>query len=155
MDISITIERVTFASLGDEWHDLARAELHAAYAGVSEMYGGATTVDNKVALMQRWGGGILAWTARDAGRLVGLLTGDLDDGRLLVYDFFVSGDYRRRGIGRALLGAALAEPGVREAGAEINAANVASRGLFESLGFRPARTVTWYELDSDGKPGVA
>ena len=150
MDTGIVIERVTFASLGEEWHDLARAQLHADYAGVSEMYGGARTADDKVALMQRWGGGILAWTARDLGRLVGLLTGDLDDGRLLVYDFFVSGDYRRRGIGRALLGAALAEPGVREAGAEINAANVASRGLFESLGFRLVRTVTWYELDSDG-----
>ncbi len=151
MDTGITIERVTFASLGDEWHDLARAELHADYAGVSEMYGGARTVDDKVALMQRWGGGILAWTARDAGRLVGMMTGELDDGRLLVYDFFVSNDYRRRGIGRALLGAALAEPGVREAGAEINAANVASRALFESLGFTPAQTVTWYVLRVDGE----
>ena len=33
MDTGITIERATFASLGDEWHDLARAELHAEYAG--------------------------------------------------------------------------------------------------------------------------
>ena len=155
MDTNIAIERVPFASLGDEWHALARAGYHTDYAGISELYGGATTADDKVALMQRWGAGILAWTARDAGRLVGLLTGDLDAGRLLVYDFFVSGDYRRRGIGRALLGAALAEPGGRAAGAEINAANVASRTLFESLGFRPAQTVTWYVLDVDGEPGAA
>ena len=69
----ITIERVPFASLGDEWHDLARAGFHADYAGVSEMYGGgAATAEAKIALMHRWGGGIQAWTARHAGRLVGL-----------------------------------------------------------------------------------
>ena len=94
----ITIERVPFASLGDEWHDLARAGFHADYAGVSEMYGGgAATANDKIALMRRWGGGILAWTARDDGRLVGLLTGDVDGEELTIYDFFVDAAYRRRG----------------------------------------------------------
>lgn len=144
---AIKIERVPFASLGDEWHDLVRAGFHADYAGVSEMYGGgADSAEAKIALMHRWGGGILAWTAREAGRLVGLLTGDVDGEALTIYDFFVDAAYRRQGVGRALVGAALAEPGVRAAAAEVNADNVASRTLFEALGFRPVRTVTWYAL---------
>ncbi len=151
MDTSIVIERVLFASLGDEWHALARAGYHTDYAGISELYGGATTADDKVALMQRWGGSILAWTARDAGRLIGLLTGDLDGDRLVIYDFFVDEAYRRRGIGQALVDTALSEPGLREAAAEVNAANVASRALFEALGFTAARTVSWYVLGLDGE----
>ena len=92
----ITIERVPFASLGDEWHEMARAGFHADYAGVSEMYGGgADSAEAKIALMHRWGGGIQAWTARDAGRLVGLLTGNLDGDELTIYDFFVDGAYQR------------------------------------------------------------
>jgi ribosomal protein S18 acetylase RimI-like enzyme len=151
MDIDIVIERVSFASLGDEWHDLARAGYHADYAGISELYGGATTAGDKVALMQRWGRGILAWTARDAGRLVGLLTGDLDGDRLIIYDFFVDGAYRRRGIGHALVSTALRAPGLRQAAAEVNVANFASRALFEALGFTAARTVSWYVLAVDGE----
>lgn len=161
MDTTITIERVPFASLGDEWHDLARAGYHADYAGVSEMYGGgAATADDKIALMRRWGGGILAWVARDgsrrdAGRLVGLLTGDVDGEELTIYDFFVDAAHRRRGIGRALVGAALAEPGLRAAAAEVNTANAASRALFEALGFAPVRTVSWYARrlnEAEGAP---
>ena len=151
MDTSIVIERVLFASLGDEWHALARAGYHTDYAGISELYGGATTADAKVALLQRWGGSILAWTARDAGRLIGLLTGDLDGDRLIIYDFFVDEAYRRRGIGQALVDTALSEPGLRAAAAEVNAANVASRELFEALGFTAARTVSWYVLGLDGE----
>ncbi len=150
MEPSIVIERVPFASLGDEWHALVRDGYHAEYAGVSEMYGGgAATAGDKLALMQRWGGGILAWTAREGGRLIGLLTGDLEDSILTIYDFFVDSAQRRRGIGRALLDAALSEPGVREAGAEINMGNSASRALFESLGFEPVRTVSWYVFRPD------
>ncbi len=151
MDTNIAIERVPFASLGDEWHALARAGYHTDYAGISELYGGATTADDKVALMQRWGGSILAWTARDAGRLIGVLTGDLDGDRLIVYDFFVAGAYRRQGIGQALVKTALSEPGLRQAAAEVNVANVASRMLFEALGFTAARTVSWYVLGLDGE----
>ena len=152
----ITIERVPFASLGDEWHDLARAGFHADYAGVSEMYGGgAATANDKIALMRRWGGGILAWTARDGGRLVGLLTGDVDGEELTIYDFFVDAAYRRRGVGRALVGAALGEPGVRAAAAEINTSNAASRALFEALGFAPVRTVSWYARRLDVGEGAS
>lgn len=151
----ITIERVPFASLGDEWHEMARAGFHADYAGVSEMYGGgADSAEAKIALMHRWGGGIQAWTARHAGRLVGLLTGDLDGDELTIYDFFVDGAYQRRGIGRALVGAALGEPGVRAAAAEVNVDNGASRALFEALGFEPVRTVSWYARRLDQEDGA-
>ena len=150
MEPSIVIEYVPFGALGDEWHALVRDGYHADYAGVSEMYGGgAATADAKLALMQRWGGGILAWTAREGGRLIGLLTGDLEDSILTIYDFFVDSAHRRRGLGRALLDAALSEPGVREASAEINMVNSASRALFESLGFEPVRTVSWYTFRLD------
>ena len=37
MDTSIVIERILFASLGDEWHALARAGYHTDYAGIREL----------------------------------------------------------------------------------------------------------------------
>ena len=141
---SITIERVPFASLGDEWHNLVRDGYHADYAGMGELYGGVATAEDKIVQMVRWGRDIEAWTARAGGRLVGVLTGDLDGSRLTIYDFFVDRAFQRRGIGRALLEAALATTGVSHVAAEVNAANAASRALFEAIGFRPARTVSWY-----------
>ena len=150
MDKELTIARVSFRALGDEWHDLVRAGYHDDYNGMGEMYSGVTTVENKIGQMRHWGEGIDAWTARNDGRLVGILTADLDGEALTVYDFFVDPAYRRRGIGRALLTAALATPGVRQVAAEINLANTASRRLFESLGFAPRHTVGWYIRDGGG-----
>lgn len=144
MDTTIAVERVAFAALGDEWHALVRDGYHADYAGMGELYGGVVTIADKIDQMRHWGEGIDAWTARDAGRLVGLLTADVAGDQLTVYDFFVDPGRRRRGIGRALLAAALATPGVRQAAAEVNMANVASRALFEAFGFAPAHTVSWY-----------
>ena len=144
MDKTTAIERLPFARLGEEWHPLVRDGYHADYAGMGEMYDGVATVEDKIDQMHRWGGGIDAWTARDGGRLVGLLTGDVEDDRLTIYDFFVDPAYRRQGIGRALLAEALATPGVRHVAAEINAANVASLSLFASFGFAPQRTVSWF-----------
>jgi len=144
---TIAIERVSFESLGDEWYDLVRDGYHADYAGMGERYTGVTTAEDKIAQMLRWGTGIDAWTARRAGRLVGVLTGDVDGDHLTVYDFFVAPAFRGQGVGRALLDAALSVPGVRAYAAEINVANVASRGLFESRGFRPVQTVSWYTLE--------
>lgn len=143
---TITFDRVPFASLGDEWHAPAREGYHADYAGIWEMYDMVNTPEEKIDRMQRWGGDIAAWTARDGGRLVGILTGDLEDDRLVIYDFFVAGTHRRRGIGRALLAAALAEPGLREIAAEINLANAASKALFASSGFELAGAVGWYVM---------
>ncbi|HOU40952.1 MAG TPA: GNAT family N-acetyltransferase [Promineifilum sp.] len=154
MDRELTLARVAFRALGDEWHDLVRAGYHDDYNGMGELYSGVTTVEDKIAQMQRWGEGIDAWTARDDGRLAGILTAAVDDDTLTVYDFFVDPAYQRRGIGRTLLTTALATPGVRQAAAEINLANAASRRLFESLGFAPQQTVGWYiragEEGSDG-----
>jgi len=142
---SFPIERLPFGALPiDEWAALVRDGYHDQYAGMGEMYSGVASVKDKIRQMRRWGEGILAWTARDDGRLVGLLTGDLDGDHLTVYDFFIDRGYRRRGIGRALLEAALAEPGLREAAAEINLDNAASRALFESEGFRLAMAVGWF-----------
>ncbi len=142
----IAIARVRFASLGDEWHDLVRQGYHADYAGIFELYDELADAGDKIERMVRWGRGILAWTARESGRLVGIMTGDLDDGRLVIYDFIVDEALRQRGIGRALLEAALREPGLREVAAEVNAANSASRALFEALGFAPEASVLWYVL---------
>jgi ribosomal protein S18 acetylase RimI-like enzyme len=143
---TISFDRVPFVSLGGEWHALAREGYHADYAGIWEMYDLVNTPEEKIDRMRRWGGDIEAWTARDGGRLVGLLTGDLEGDRLIIYDFFVTGTHRRRGIGRALLAAALAEPGLREVAAEVNLDNAASRALFESAGFELAGAVGWYVM---------
>jgi ribosomal protein S18 acetylase RimI-like enzyme len=143
---NITIEQVPFAALGSEWHRLVVEGYHADYAGMWEMYDEVVAAEDKIDRMHRWGGGIMAWTARDGGKLVGLLTGDLEDDRLIIYDFFVAGTHRRRGIGRALLAAALAEPGLREIAAEINLGNAASKALFESAGFKLAGAIGWYVL---------
>ncbi len=152
--LSFTIERLSFGALPvDEWALLVRDGYHDHYTGMGEMYGGVASVEDKIRQMRRWGEGILAWTARDAGRLVGLLTGDLDGDHLTVYDFFVDRGYRRRGIGRALLAAALAEPGLREAAAEINLDNAASRALFESEGFRLAAAVGWFTRGPEERSG--
>lgn len=154
--MTLTVERVPFESLGDEWHPLVRAGYHPDYLGIFELYDEINTAETKIDRMRRWGRGIVAWTARDSGRLVGILTGDLDGDRLTVYDFFVLPEARRRGIGRSLLDAALAEPGLRMVAAEVNAANAAPRALFESRGFREARTIGWYvwSLETDGPPGA-
>jgi RimJ/RimL family protein N-acetyltransferase len=132
--------------LGDEWHGLVVEGYHADYAGMWEMYDGVVAAEDKINRMHRWGGGISAWTARDDGKLVGLLTGDREDDRLIIYDFFVAGTHRRRGIGRALLAAALAEPGLREVAAEINLGNTASIALFEAAGFELTGAIGWYVL---------
>jgi ribosomal protein S18 acetylase RimI-like enzyme len=143
--LPLPIERLPFGALPrEEWAALVRDGYHGHYSGMGEMYGGVASVEDKIRQIVRWGEGILAWTARDEGRLVGLLTGDLDDGHLTVYDFFVAHSHRRRGVGRALLEAALAEPGLRAAAAEINLDNAASRALFESEGFRLVVAVGWF-----------
>lgn len=156
MNDSLVIDQVLFRSLGDEWHALVREGYHADYAGIFELYDTLVTPEQKIDRMVRWGGGIYAWTAREDGRLVGILTGDLDGDRLIIYDFFVAGSHRRRGIGRALLSEAVGQPGLREVAAEINAGNAASRALFESLGFAAAQSVLWYvrrpEPGEEGQP---
>ena len=144
VETEILYSRDLFAALGEEWHALVRDGYHSDYAGMGEMYGGVRTAEDKIAQMVHWGNGIAAWTARDGGRLVGLLTGDLDGERLIIYDFFVNHAYRRRGIGRALLNTALAEPGLNEVAAEINLDNAASLALFEAAGFAPVRRVGWF-----------
>ncbi len=156
MDENLTISRGSFAALGDAWHDLVRAGYHNDYNGMGEMYSGVASAEDKIAQMRRWGEALDAWTAWDNGRLAGILTAEVSGDALRVYDFFVDPAYRRRGIGRGLLAAALAMPGVRAAAAEINAANAGSRALFEALGFVPRQTVSWYVRagggDGDGHP---
>ncbi len=152
-ETEIVYRRGEFAALGDEWHALVRDGYHADYAGMGEMYGGVNTAEEKISQMRRWGNGIAAWTARDGDRLIALLTGDLDGERLIIYDFFVHQAYRRRGIGRALLAAALAEPGLRQAAAEINLDNAASLALFEAAGFARVRRVGWFARRADGPAG--
>ena len=145
----LMIKRIPLGALGDEWHDLVRDGYHTDYAGMGELYAHVETAEEKIVQMQRWGEGIEAWTAREGGRLVGMLTGDVGGEQLTIYDFFVARSHRGRGIGRELLATALATPDVRRFAAEINVANTASRALFESCGFRPARTVSWYVRDED------
>jgi ribosomal protein S18 acetylase RimI-like enzyme len=73
--------------------------------------------------------------------LTGVLSHErADDGALDVCRLVVDPGFHRRGIGRALVGAAIAAAGRRALTVSTGAANVPARTLYEQLGFRLVRT---------------
>lgn len=71
---------------------------------------------------------------RPAGFLVGCIAAD----ELEILNLAVHGDYRRQGLGRRLVGEALArarERGVRRCWLEVRAANQEAREFYRALGF--------------------
>jgi ribosomal-protein-alanine N-acetyltransferase len=76
------------------------------------------------------------WIAREGGRAVGFVSARrvLDELHLLA--LAVEPARRRRGVGRALVAALLAdEPSVREVQLEVRAGNEAARAFYAALGF--------------------
>jgi ribosomal-protein-alanine N-acetyltransferase len=83
--------------------------------------------------------GEFAWAAESAGRVVGYLFGRVAADEAEVLNIAVHPDYRRRGIARALLTAALdgfGSGGARNAYLEVRAANEEAQAFYRNMGFR-------------------
>jgi len=85
--------------------------------------------------------GVLVDDPRAKSRLAGYLLARTIAGEGEVLTLGVHPDYRRAGLGRALLAAGIArmvEAGARVVFLEVRESNRAARALYESAGFRPA-----------------
>lgn len=145
---AVTFARSPWSEVRDRrpWPALVHAAFHAAYLGIGEAYGGVSDVGDKVAAMSRYADDLLACTASAGEDLVGLLAGEADAARLVIYDLFVAPAFRRRGIGRKLVETAIAECQARVVAAEVNRDNTASRALLESMGFLRTRSCDRVEV---------
>ena len=84
----------------------------------------------------------------DSAPIVGYIVARETAGELHINNFAVRQEYRRRGIGRALLDRVLGEARLRKANAaflEVRSANHAAQALYEKSGFRAiARRANYY-----------
>ncbi len=74
---------------------------------------------------------------------------DLGPGEAWIYDLYVFPPYRNSGVGRGMLGFALAflrERGFSSAYANVERGNTPSRKVFERVGFRPYKETTYLHL---------
>lgn len=86
-------------------------------------------------------GGWAVWLARSDGEPAGACC-SYDDGTAVgIYWVATLPRYRSRGVGRAVMAAALAASPGRPA---VLVATAAGQPLYASLGFRPAATAAWY-----------
>ncbi len=86
----------------------------------------------------------------DLKSIIGLFAGDVVLDELQIDNLAVKEPYRRRGIARSLLRAALLASyrrGARRAVLEVRAANLPALALYASLGFFPAGTRKGYYRD--------
>jgi ribosomal-protein-alanine N-acetyltransferase len=91
------------------------------------------------------------WVTRDAGRVVGYLcVWEIAD-ELHVTNIAVRPDARRRGIGRDLLGTAIADArarGFRVVALEVRPSNEEARALYDSFGFHVVGRRRGYYYDT-------
>ena len=92
--------------------------------------------------------------ARAAGRVIGavLVVPDVESMHVSIHSIAVDPRYRRIGLARRLLCAALApladqSPQIRTVSLEVRVANTAARALYEQLGFRVSRQMRKYYAD--------
>lgn len=143
----VTFARVLWSELAsDEWSNLVLAAFHPDFLGLGEAYTGVETAAEKLAAMAAYDDSFLIWHARCGEQLVGLATAVREYDRLLLYDVFVSPDFRRRGIARRLLEMAMQTEGVTGIETEVNQANANSQALMRSLGFTVVRSSDWLRL---------
>lgn len=143
---SIMFRRATWAELEDKWQDLVREAYHPDYNGMGESYHAVTTASQVIENMKAYIADIPVWGAWEGDILVGMLIGRIAGERLVLYDLFVSNQFRRQGIGRQLVELAIRESGARTICAEVNQENSASQALFRSLNFQRKLTSDWLEL---------
>jgi ribosomal protein S18 acetylase RimI-like enzyme len=143
----IIFRRSDWDELEGKWQAMVMENYHPTYNGMGEYYNNISTAEAKIEIMKHYISGTTAWGAWVGGRLVGVLSGKISGERLVIFDMFVSHDFRRRGIGRGLVQIAIQESGAQLVAAEINRDNSASQELFRSLSFQLRRSSDWVELD--------
>ncbi|MBI4467070.1 MAG: ribosomal protein S18-alanine N-acetyltransferase [Acidobacteria bacterium] len=100
-------------------------------------------------------GGIFCLLAEDrvGERVVGFLVGRTVPGEFEILNLAVKNEYRRQGIGRRLLGEALARAhgqGARRCWLEVRASNQPARDFYRALGFaESARRQRYYRDPED------
>lgn len=92
------------------------------------------------------------FAAEEEGELVGVILSGHDGRRAFIYHLAVAGPYRRQGIGKALVEAALAAlraEGIHKAALVVMTNNAAGNAFWERLGFttRPDLVYRNRELD--------
>ena len=92
------------------------------------------------------------FAAEEEGELVGVILSGHDGRRAFIYHLTVAGPYRRQGIGKALVEAALAAlraEGIHKAALVVMTNNAAGNAFWERLGFttRPDLVYRNRELD--------
>jgi ribosomal protein S18 acetylase RimI-like enzyme len=144
---ALTFRQAGWDELEGKWQALVQAAYHPNYNGMGEEYNAVRTADSKITLMMDYMEGTLVWTAWKDDVLVGLLIALNKAGRLLLYDLFVSSEYRRHGIGRRLVETAIADCQAKVVAAEVNRGNEASQRLFQALNFQRKVTSDWFVLE--------
>jgi ribosomal protein S18 acetylase RimI-like enzyme len=146
---TIDIRTAEWSQLEGKWQELVRDSYHPNYAGMGEAYAGIVDAEGKIAQMKHYIEGLPVWAAWASDQLAGLLMGRIDGERLVLYDLYVSGSFRRQGIGRQLVAHAIRESGAKVVTAEVNRKNSASQALFSALNFQCEATSDWLVLRLD------
>jgi ribosomal protein S18 acetylase RimI-like enzyme len=146
---TIVVLRAEWDQVEGKWQEIVRDAFHPNYIGMGEAYAGIEDAEAKIANMLHYIEGLPVWAAWAGDRLAGLLMGRIDGERLVLYDLFVSNDFRRQGIGRKLVELAIRESGAKVVTAEVNRANAASQALFQALKFQCEATSDWLVLHLD------
>ncbi len=142
------VRKTTWEEITGQWQELVHASYHEAYDGIGAMYSGVSDLESKIAAMERYQEyGQHVWGAFWGGKLVGLITGTVNQGVYVIWDLFVHPGFRRRGIGRALVETSIQDSGCKKVQAEIREGNVYSQQLFLSLGLNAKHSAILYELE--------
>jgi ribosomal protein S18 acetylase RimI-like enzyme len=148
---TIIFRRTDWDEIEGKWQELVLQNYHAAYNGMGEYYSNITTAEAKIQNMKPYVIGLPVWGAWLQTRLLGVLMAKLSGERLVIFDMFVSHDFRRQGIARKLVQMAIEESGARLIAAEVNRENGASQELFKAFAFERRRTSDWLELEVKAK----
>jgi ribosomal protein S18 acetylase RimI-like enzyme len=148
---TLIFRRTDWDEIEGKWQALVLENYHAAYNGMGEYYNNITTAEAKIENMKPYVIGLPVWSAWSGTRMVGVLMAKISGERMVIFDMFVSQDFRRQGVGRKLVQMAIEESGARLIAAEVNHDNSASQELFKALAFQRRRTSDWLELEVEKK----
>jgi len=95
---------------------------------------------------------IVRLKASDGGRMVGFVFGESRKGVGWISSFGVDPDYRRRGVGRALLTQCEQALGKKQVRLSVRASNHSAISLYEQQGYKPVGT--WRRYYKGGEDAV-